>query len=134
MQSILGICGGIISGLAIWFLGTMVFTSLYPYPNSLDLADKLALQEFYNSLPRYAYVVKIIIHVFTIFTSGLIASIIAKHLRFQSGIFAVLPFLIYFIVSDFKFDFPTLYVVSNISLISIVAFASILYGGTRVFS
>lgn len=134
MQSILGICGGIISGLAIWFLGMMIFNSLYPYPTTIDFTDRASMQAFYDTLPRNAYLVKLITQVTTIFTSGLIASIIAKHLRFQSGIIAVLPFLIYFIVSDFKFDFPTLYVVANISLSSVVAFVSILYGGTRVFS
>jgi hypothetical protein len=134
MKSILGIIAGIIGGLAIWFLGWMVFNSLFPYPSDIDLSDKNSLQAFYDSLPNKAYITLIITNVFSIFTAGLIATIIAKSGRFQSGIIAVLPFLTYFIVSDFKFDYPTFFVVADISLVSVFALISILFGGNRAFS
>lgn len=134
MNSIVAVLSGIICGLSIWFLGLMVFTSLYPYPSDIDLSDRTSFQSFIQMLPTKAYVIKILFNCMSVITAGLVASIIGKKLRFQSGLLAGLPFLVYFIVHDFTYTYPTFFVVTDICLSALLGFIAIYYGGSRNIS
>ena len=103
MKNLLAIITGIIAGLAVWFLGYLIFTSMYPLPNDLNLEDRKELAEYVTNLPPKAYITQIIAHCATLFMVGLVSSIIGKSWRIQSGIIAVLPFLVYFIYENFDF-------------------------------
>lgn len=134
MKSILAIITGILAGLCITLLGYMVFSSMYPYPTGYEVGDRAAYQTFVDTWPRGAYITKILSNISTIFTTGLTGAIIGRSMRFQSAIIATLPFFIYFVVTDFTFVFPTYYVVLDITLMVLFAFASIAYGSSRVIS
>ncbi len=134
MKSILAVLVGVIGGLTIWFLGLMVFSSMFPYPIGIDLEDRKAVQVFLDSLTTEAHIINIITHALSVFAAGLLGSIINQKWRIQAGLIAVLPFMITYIYSDFNFKYPTYYVVTDVSLIIVMAFIGIFYGASRIIS
>ncbi len=134
MNWIVAILSGIICGLAIWFLGFMVFNSLHPYPIDIDLSSRESFQHFVYTLPDKAFILKIVFNCLAVFVSGLVASIVSKRGRYQSGVIAVLPFIIYYVVHDFTYTYPTFFVVCDISIAIIMGFIAIMYGGSRSIS
>ena len=134
MKTLVAILAGLIAGLLIFFVGMLIFRSLYPYPLDIDMSSRVSYEAFLSSLPTKAYITLIVIHSLSIFASGLVASIINSRTRLQAGVIAALPFLTYFIVQNFSYDYPTYYVVSDITSMILVGFAAVTYGGTRVVS
>lgn len=125
------VLAGIIAGLSFIFFGLMITSSLYPYPVDLDYKNMASMSQFLKGLPDKAYVVKVIIHGLAAFAAGLVGSLVAVKSKRQTGIFAALAIYILILYRDFRFEYPTVYVMVDLCISAILAFFGVIIGGRR---
>ena len=131
MKEIIAIVTGIIAGMSMWFLGYMIYQSIYPNTLAVSLTNSELIQGQIDQLPNEALYIRLIFDVIAIFTTGLVASLTSKSWRIQAGIIAVAPFFVYIVVSDFTYTYKTWFVVLDISLCFLIAMVGIIFGSKR---
>lgn len=109
----------------------MVNTALYPYPEGFDAESTSAMQSYIDGLTTQAFVVKIIFNVIACFGAGLIASLVDRKYKYQSGGLAFIIMLGILAFRDFRWEYPTYYVVSGLAAAAIAGFAGVIVGGSR---
>ncbi|MBK8390585.1 MAG: hypothetical protein IPL23_15435 [Saprospiraceae bacterium] len=131
IRAIIAILSGLIAGMAAIFLGLMVLSGLYPNPEYLDPMDADKMNLFINSLPDNAFIIKALTHIIACFAAGLVGALISRPFKIQSGIIAAILIYILVIYRDFRFVYPTAYVVSDLALCAIIGFAAVMIGSNR---
>lgn len=102
-----------IVGLLILLLGMMIYSSLFPYPDGINLKDSDSVSLFFEQLPDKALRIKVIINAFAAFCVGLLATIIGSN-KLLSGIIGLLLFLVVVTIRESKFEFSDTFTLINI--------------------
>ena len=102
-----------IVGLLILLLGMMIYSSLFPYPDGINLKDSDSVSLFFEQLPDKALRIKVIINAFAAFCVGLLATIIGSD-KLLSGIIGLLLFLVVVTIRESKFEFSDTFTLINI--------------------
>jgi hypothetical protein len=125
---VVSIISGFIAGLSVLFLGFIFQTNLWPIP---DEFDSLLIENFLKSLPDIAFISKVITHSVMCFAGGLIASLVANQGKAQAGIITTLTLFTLVLYRDFRFVYPTFYVMSSLFMSGILGFLGVLIGSKR---
>lgn len=128
IRSFTSAVAGIIAGLCAIFMGLMLSTSMFPYPSDLDTGNMHEMSTFFKSLPDQAFYIKAIIHIIAAFSAGMVASLVSEKHKIQTGVFAAFSIFILILYRDFRFEYPTVYVVVDLSISAIAAFIGVLIG------
>jgi hypothetical protein len=131
MWQVVSIIVGLIAGLAVLFLGHMVTLSIYPFPQDFDSRSPELAKQFIDSLPLKVYIYRVITHVMMCFTSGLTAALVANHGKRQIGLITGFLVLITVIYRDFRYEYPHMYVTTDICLSIIIGFSGILLASRK---
>ena len=131
IRALIGISAGLIAGLSSIFLGLMILMGLFPVPESVEEGSFEAMNAFISQLPDSAYIIKASTHIIASFASGLVAAIVSKPFKFQAGIIAALLIFMLVVFRDFRYLYPSAYVVSDLALCAIAGFIGVLVGGNR---
>lgn len=131
MWQLVSIGSGLIGGLAVLFLGFIIQTNLWAIPDNFNQDDAILMETFLKQLPDVAYVSKVITHALMCFASGLIAALIAKEGKAQTGIIAILLTFTLVLYRDFRFVYPTAYVMTSLFMSGILGFFGVLIGSRR---
>ena len=131
MWNIVSIISGLIAGLAVLFLGFIFQTNLWPIPDEMDIENAFLIEKFLKGLPDIAFISKIITHSLMCFAGGLIAALVANQNKAQAGIITMLLLFTLVLYRDFRFVYPTLYVVSSLFTSGIAGFLGVLLASKR---
>ena len=91
----------------------MIYSSLFPYPDGINLKDSDSVSLFFEQLPDKALRIKVIINAFAAFCVGLLATIIGSN-KLLSGIIGLLLFLVVVTIRESKFEFSDTFTLINI--------------------
>ena len=131
MWQVVAIGSGLIGGLAVLFLGFIFQTNLWPIPDQYNQDDALVMETFLKNLPDVAYFSKIITHALMCFASGLISALIAREGKAQTGVIAILIAFTFVLYRDFRFVYPTVYVMISLFTSGILGFFGVLIGSRK---
>lgn len=116
-----------IVGLLILLLGMMIYSSLFPYPDGINLKDSDSVTLFFDHLPDKALRIKVIINAFAGFCVALLATIIGSHKK-VSGVTGLALFLVLVIFREAKYDLSDVFTLANIGSVIIAGSLGILIG------
>lgn len=131
IRAIIGICSGLISAMSALFLGLMLLMGLYPIPESVENGNLEAMNLFIAGLSDGAFIIKASTHIIACFASGLVASIVSKPYKYQAGVVAAVMVFMLVVFRDFRYLYPSAYVVFDLALSAIAGFAGVLLGSNR---
>ena len=78
LKSLLSVIAGVIAGVIVITLAEGVTTSIYPYPEGLNMSDMEAIKAFIATLPVAAFLMVMGGHLIGSMASGMVASLIMK--------------------------------------------------------
>lgn len=113
------------------FLGLMLLMGLYPIPESVENGNHDAMNLFIASLADGAFIIKAATHIVACFASGLVASIVSKPYKYQAGVIAAVLVFMLVVFRDFRYLYPSAYVVCDLALSAIAGFIGVLLGSNR---
>lgn len=131
IRSVVSISTGVLIGLVAIFLALIIHTSLYPYPAGFEQSNPGEMQAFITKLPTRAFIIKIIFNALACFGAGLVGALVDKKYKFQSGGLAFLLMLSLIVFRDFRFEYPTFYVVSSLACSAVAGFVGVILGGSK---
>jgi len=131
MWQLVSISSGLIGGLAVLFLGFIIQTNIWPIPDAINQENGFLMEFFLNKLPFAAYVSKVVTHALMCFSAGLIAALIANEGKAQTGIVALLLMFTLVLYRDFRFVYPTAYVMTSLFASGILGFFGVLIGSRK---
>jgi hypothetical protein len=131
MWQLVSVGSGLIGGLAVLFLGFIIQTNIWPVPDVFNQENGFSMTTFLNDLPLSAYVTKVITHALMCFATGLIAALIGNHGKAQTGIIALLLMFTLVLYRDFRFVYPTAYVMTSLFASGILGFFGVLIGSRK---
>jgi len=108
--------------------------SFFPFPSGLEWMNTDDMNQYLRSLPDNAFILILSSHVVGAFLGSLIAALITKKGRFSAGIISGSIIFVAVTLFNFRFDFPTLFVVSSTLLAALAAFAGSAVGKSRTVS
>lgn len=127
----MSIISGVSIGLMIILIIRVVALAYYEFPDDLTWSVKEDMNTYVDSLPDSAFILLISSHIVGAFLTSLIASLISIKTRFSDGIIAGTIVFVTILVFNFTFDFPKLYLMIDILLSAIAAFAGAVFGQGR---
>jgi len=127
----MSIISGVAVGLLIILIIRVVAFTYYEFPDELNWSNPDDMNTYLQSLPDSAFILLVSSHVVGAFLTSLIASLISVKTRFSDGIIAGAIIFAVIIVSNFTFDFPILYLMSDTLLSAVAAFAGASFGQGR---
>lgn len=131
IRAIIGVCAGLIAAMSALFLGLMLLMGLNPIPDSVETGNLDAMNAFIGTLRDGAYIIKAFTHIIVCFSSGLVASLVSKPYKFQAGIITALLAFMLVVFRDFRYVYPSAYVVTDLALSAIAGFIGVMIGGNR---
>lgn len=129
IRILLAIFSGLIAAFAVFFLGFMIFNGMYPTP--MGEISKAEMNIYLSKLPLQAYIIKVCMHCLSCLAGGLVASLVTPKFKYQSGIITLVLVLCVFVYRDTMYEYPSIYVVTDLSVCCILGFAGIMMGGNR---
>lgn len=112
-------------------ISRVMIMAKYPFPENLDYSEVTDLVKYYQDLPDAGYVMIIISHLIGAFGASLFASLVARKGRFTMGIIAGFAIFCFILVRDFWIDYPKLYLMIDVLLVGVTAFAGAAFGQGR---
>lgn len=122
---------GVAVGLMIILIIRVVALTYYEFPEELTWSNPEDMKTYLESLPDAAFILLISSHIVGAFLAALISSLISLKTRFADGIIAGAIIFVIIIVSNFTFDFPVLYLMSDTLLSAVAGFAGASFGQGR---
>lgn len=131
IRGLIAILSGLIAGMCAIFLGLMLLSGLYPTPDEINASNVEVMNAFIQQLPDNAFIIKALTHIVACFAAGLVAALVSRPYKIQAGIISTLLIYTLVIFRDFRFTYPTVYVVSDLAICAIVGFAAVMIGSNR---
>lgn len=128
MWSVVSILSGLIAGMAVVFLGLMVGMGLHPLPESVTTSNTDAMNAFLATLPNSAFWIKGATHTIACFVGGLVGGLVANKGKVQVASTTVLLLFTLVIFRDFRFNYPSIYVVVDLCSSMVFGFVGVLLG------
>jgi hypothetical protein len=120
-----------IVGLLILLLGMMVYGSLFPYPEGMNIKDTHDLSMFFDNLPDKALRIKVIINGIAMFCVALLATIIGRQ-KLLSGIIGLVIFFILISIRESKYQLSDFFTIANSAVILFTGIIGILIGLKKI--
>lgn len=127
----MSILSGVAIGLMIILVIRVVALAYYEFPDDLTWFNPEDMNTYFESLPDSAFILLISSHIVGAFLASLIASLISIKNRFGVGIIAGSIIFVFILVVNFTFEFPVLYLMIDILLSAVAAFAGASFGQGR---
>lgn len=105
--------------------------SFFPFPSGLEWMNTADMNQYLQSLPDKAFVLILSSQIIGAFLGSLVAALVTIKSRFSAGIISGAIIFVAVTIFNFRFDFPTLFVVSSTLLAALAAFAGSVVGKNR---
>ncbi len=121
---------GLIAGLLVTVMGLLIFTSLYPQPIDLDIANKQALNVWEDNLPKSAFRIKFIINMVATIIASILFTVISKDKKVFSLIGLSL-FVLLILWRDLRHSYAHIFIITNVALMICTGLIGIYIGSRR---
>jgi hypothetical protein len=121
---------GLIAGMLVTVIGLLIFTSLYPQPNELDMSNRAAINIWEDNLPKSAFTTKFIINMVATIFASILFTVISKDKKIFS-LLGLILFISIILWRDLHHSYEQRFIIFNIILMLFTGLLGIYIGSRR---